>query len=377
MITQKGFKSPSMNIYQIPTFIKRNLSLQFLSYAFLLYLIPIFLVGRVAYQIAYYTIIEEAKQANIQIVADQNDYLDLQMRQLNNLATNIAGIETITNTFDDVKFKNIDSYNSLKTQAEIGTILNGYTNIDGLVSIEIFTMDGRHYHVGDTLDANTIDEVTKQKFLNSALAAPQPINWLGVEKNVNVKSNQKQVVATTMLLKKVDKTTFVQQPVALLVINTSLQELKKHFAEIDLGSDAYLVVVDNDNEIIYAPDETLWGGQLDNKTTQLLKENNYRPFTMKQQEKMLVTPQRSTLTGWTILSFVPYRIFAQKTVLIAITIAFSLLVCLVLLTIGLLIVNKSIIFPIKTITNCFRSLQTGEVNWNERLTVTQENEMGN
>src|SRR4051812_35038142 len=87
--------------------------------------------------------------------------------------------------------KTRDSFTNLATQARIGYILNSYLNIKGLVSIDIFTADGTHYHVGDTLDtANTRQDV-RQHIYKGALASSSIVHWAGVEDNVNGSSSHR------------------------------------------------------------------------------------------------------------------------------------------------------------------------------------------
>ena len=69
------------------------------------------------------------------------------------LITNISGVDDIQDAIHDVgKYDPTDSYTKLTTHAQIGYILSGYINLKGLVSIDIFTPGGAHYHVGDTLN---------------------------------------------------------------------------------------------------------------------------------------------------------------------------------------------------------------------------------
>ncbi len=54
-----------------------------------------------------------------------------------------------------------DDYGHLATQAHIGYILNGYLNLDGLVSIDLFSADSQHFHVGDTLNGSRLDKAAR------------------------------------------------------------------------------------------------------------------------------------------------------------------------------------------------------------------------
>ena len=51
-------------------------------------------------------------------------------------------------SIDDIKLvlanenKNIDDYSRLATQAKIGEIISGFTNLNGLISIDIYSLTG-------------------------------------------------------------------------------------------------------------------------------------------------------------------------------------------------------------------------------------------
>ena len=50
------------------------------------------------------------------------------------------------NGFRRAAWRRIDTTTKLATQARIGYPLNGYMDLRGLVSIDMFTPNGRHYH---------------------------------------------------------------------------------------------------------------------------------------------------------------------------------------------------------------------------------------
>ena len=125
----------------------------------------------------------------------QRDYLELQIDQVESLIGNLMSVEAITAVFAPAG-NSADIYDELATQARIGYLLNGYMDVHGLVSIDIFIINGRHYHVGDTLDVRSIDEHERDALFAAAERDPDTILWAGIEPNVNRQSRHRQVIAT-------------------------------------------------------------------------------------------------------------------------------------------------------------------------------------
>src|SRR3954469_8462039 len=149
--------------------LKFNITLRFIAYLMILSFLPILAIGMTAIEVSRSILATEASRHAAQQVSSQQDYLHVEMDQVESLIANISGVDTIAEALSQ-SGQPRDSFTNLATQARIGYILNSYLNIKGLVSIDIFTADGTHYHVGDTLDtANTRQDV-RQHIYEGALA---------------------------------------------------------------------------------------------------------------------------------------------------------------------------------------------------------------
>ena len=67
------------------------------------------------------------------------------MDNVESLVANLSGNDEINTAMSSDTSKS--SYDKLTTQAKIGYILSGYTNLKGLVSIDIFSNDNTHYRL--------------------------------------------------------------------------------------------------------------------------------------------------------------------------------------------------------------------------------------
>src|SRR6185436_7016908 len=102
-----------------------------------------------------------------------------------------SGVEGIS-TGLATPFDPADNYARLSMQARIGYILNGYVNIRGLVSIDIFSERGAHYHVGDTLDVGVLRRDLLDDLRRRTAASTRPVYWAGLVDNVNRNSHVPQ-----------------------------------------------------------------------------------------------------------------------------------------------------------------------------------------
>ena len=84
------------------------------------------------------------------ILKQNRDNLDLRLEQVESLISNLSGEETITEVLTSEAHQN-NSFDDLATKARIGYTLNSFLNLKGLVSIDLLSVNGNAYHVGDTL----------------------------------------------------------------------------------------------------------------------------------------------------------------------------------------------------------------------------------
>jgi hypothetical protein len=131
--------------------LSRKIIVRYTLFLISIAIFPLLFIGIISYKTSSHTLQEAENRFSQVLLSHQQKLLELQLGQVENLIANISGVETITRALDDREVK-VDTYTSLATQAQIGYILNGYLHLEGLVSIDIFTEGGAHYHVGDTLE---------------------------------------------------------------------------------------------------------------------------------------------------------------------------------------------------------------------------------
>jgi PAS domain S-box-containing protein len=308
-------------------------------------------------------------------VADQKAYLELHVEQVEGLIANLSGVETIIDALDDANSAG-DTYTDLATQARIGYILDGYSNLKGLISIDIFTMSGAHYHVGDTLNVSNIRADVKARVFDLALQADHRTVWTGIEDNVNANSSARKVLTAARILRKIDLHAQQPRPIGLLLVNYSVDYLYDYFNQIDLGEGAYLMIVDADNRVIYHPDKRYFGSHVSADVVRKLTGAAGTFTDTIDGQAMLLTYQRSEMREWMVLSFIPVATLLAPTAAIGDTTLLVLAGSFSVVALSAWWISRRMVRPIRQVTHHFKLLQAGMLDQQPRLVAQGRDEIG-
>jgi len=356
-----------------------SIKYKFLIYILIISIIPLVILGWISYSSSNSIITEEAKKASERNLSIEKQYTDLILEEVESLIANISGIEDIKKSML-IKPDETSDYNKLITQVKIGNILSGYSNLKGLVSIDIFSDLGAHYHIGDTLDFQQTNTILRDKIYKEALSSPKTVTWLGIEDNVNTTSTYRKVITATKVFKTLDSKTMEENTLGLILVNYDVNMLNDHFKLNDNNS--FYVVIDNKNRIISHPNTDYIGKVIDNK--ELLKrltgESGNFTNTLNIDEsikgKMLVTYEKFEKSDWTLISFLPMKTISMKTAEIREIIFVTLGICLGLSVLIVLLISKQVVQPVNKITNLFKDIQAGTIDLNLRLNASSNDEVG-
>ncbi len=309
-------------------------------------------VGAVSIQLSRSGIESEARSYLIQALRDKTALLDSQLAQIEALAANISGVEEITNTLATTS-SNTDIYSLLATQARIGYVLNNYLNLEGLVSIEIFTMSGLHFHVGETLNVGNLDTSLRDQLIRDSLVNPGSIYWAGIRPNVNSNSKYPNVLVATRMISRLDRETSRQEPVALLVINYDPDYIRKQFAGSAADTSSYMIMLDGQDRFAQHPDASQLGKKADPELLAKLSGNlPHRTSGMLVQSSPLRVPH------WRLAILMPEDIIDRPARGIFQISALVMLASLLVVGVGAYLFMKGIVQPLRDITERFRTLRS-------------------
>ena len=353
-----------------------NITGQFLIYLAGVSIIPLLVLGALAYLVSFSIVKGQVYSYTTELVRDQRSYLDVLLQEVESLMANVSGVEDITNNVLAGKDAQNNTYTDLATQAKIGYILNNYINVNGLISIDIYTEDGRHYHVGDTLRADNINRQARDAIFALAEKAGGNIVWTGVEENINIDSNHKKAITAAKVFNQTDTQTGQTKAVALLVVNYDVEYLHEHLDRTQLGDGAYLMVIDTQNRIIYHPNRQLVGSKVNANFMNSLAGPEGTLTADIDGHSMIVTYTHSENSNWVVASFIPVSNLTTLTIPIATTTIVVLFVAFLVVTGLTFMYNRSLVSPIRQITRTFKQYEDGELDLSTRLKHNHDDEIG-
>jgi signal transduction histidine kinase len=255
-----------------------SITARLLSYLLLAGLVPLVLLAISAFDISRRIVVEQAGQFHLQQVSNLRAYLRLYADQIESLAANVAGNEAVGEALEPLPAENSrgrDAFATLNTHAQIGYILNSYVRIKGLVSLDLFSNDGRHFHVGDTLDVSDVDQERVRAMLDEARQTGGGIHWRGIEDNLNRASTQKKVMTVTRVIRHYQPQTGKSEVVGLLVINLDESVVFQVFIEnLNAAQPLNLMLIDGRGRFVYHSNPALIGQEAAADFLALLEAKN-------------------------------------------------------------------------------------------------------
>jgi signal transduction histidine kinase/ActR/RegA family two-component response regulator len=352
-----------------------NITRKFLLYLLLTSVFPLLVVGVSSYQISRDTIQDQARNYTLELIGHQADYVDTIFDGVESLISNISGVDDIKNTLANDQAINSE-YTRLTTQAKIGYILTGYANLKGLVSIDIHSVGGTHYHVGDTLNTEVTNVEVRERIFAAAARSSGLIVWTGIEDNINASSKHRKVITAIKELRSIDSATLQERPIAYLVINYDVDSLHEHFGEVDLGDGTFFLMVDADHRVVLHTDKSKIGKRIDPAFIQRLDKDQDTLIESIEGRDMLVSYSRTSRKDWLLMSFIPVSKLTARAVTIRNNTILIVAICFAFVIATAYLFSRGVVSPIRRMTEVFKRIQDGSINWKTRLAVGPRDEIG-
>ena len=301
-------------------------------------------------------------------------YIDLVMDNVESLIANLSGIDAINNAL--TVEADGSPYDKLTTQARIGYILSGYTNLKGLVSIDLFSINGMHYHVGETLNADNINEEVLSELYIDIEECQGFVHWDGIESNVNLNSDYAKVITAARMLHIEAGADGSAGAEGLLVVSYDPGVFSDVF---DAGADqlGYTLILDKRDRIVYHPDSAYIGHTLTDDLSVRIETSEDGYFTQKiDGTDMFVVFDNTQKGNWTVAKFVPVNSIVAS----ANSRTFVFVILIAMITAVAVVhgrgMSTQFIQPIKKITDTFRHLQSGDFSHAAKLKIVHQDEIG-
>jgi PAS domain S-box-containing protein len=350
-----------------------NITLKFFIYLALVSLVPLLALGWASYRTSQKALSEEAKTFTSELLEEKRKGLDLVMDTAENLITNLSGIDEIKSVLGR---RSVDEYERLLTHAKMGNILSGYIRVKGLVSIDIFSSTTKdHFHVGETLNVQDIDRSLVDRLQTETQKSNQTIYWAGVEKNPNRNSRQSKVITTAKVLKTTDAKTLSEKILGLLVVTYDIKAFQSQFAG-DAQKDRSYLILDQKGRLVSAPDRAAVGKMTSHSLLErFVGPTGYFTYRISGRETF-VTYRKIARSDWVLVSLVPVTKLEANITEIRRNSILALVVCSAFCLVISIGVSRSLIRPIRQITDNFKSLKDGAIDSGTRLSEDSRDEIG-
>ena len=133
-----------------------NITVKLLGYLLVAGIVPLTVLGLSALEISKSIVLEQARAQNIHVVGGFASYLGLYQDQVEDLAAGIGGNEIVSESLRLADQPIASGFDVLNQRAKIGYTLNSYVRVKGLVSIDLFSLGGTHFQVGEALKADPV-----------------------------------------------------------------------------------------------------------------------------------------------------------------------------------------------------------------------------
>ena len=348
---------------------------KFLLYLFLIGIVPLLALGVSSYEIARATLQKEVSDYTHELVEEYAVYLDRLCAEIEGLTANIAGVKGIRSLLQ-TQSASTNDFTSMATRAQIGNILSDYIRIEGLVSIDIVSGTGAYYHIGDTLDTESVRQDVRDRIIAAAAGSDRVVVWTGIEDNINATSHHAKVLTAVRTLKTLDTDTRKERVLGHLVINYDPSDLHQQFARVDLGQGAFLVIIDREDRIIYHPDEQHLGNRLNPVFLRRLRGEQAAFNTFVDGRDTFVVHAVAERTGWRVLGFIPVERLTAQTVHIRDNTVLVVGLCLIFIAALALQLSRSVVAPVRRLTRVFEDIQRDDADWSMRFDSNRSDEIG-
>jgi signal transduction histidine kinase/CheY-like chemotaxis protein len=333
-----------------------NITVKLLGYLLVAGIVPLTVLGFSALEIAKRIVLEQARTENVHLVGGFASYLALYRDQIEDLATNISGNEAVGGALRIADDANASGFDSLNLRAQIGYTLNSYVRVKGLVSLDLFSLGGAHFHVGETLNITPVASDAVQALIAQASDAKTPTLWRGIGLNINKNSRFAQVNTVVRAIRHFSPATGKTDTVGVLVISLTDDIMREYVARVPLPTGQALMQLDRNGNIALHSEVRRVGEAFPPVMLDMLRQQQSTQSFRLDGEEMLMDASATPAEQGHIVLLTPRQLITGKVDQLTWT-------TLVLLLVGLLGVAaltlryaRTVVAPIRAVSGGFTRL---------------------
>jgi signal transduction histidine kinase/CheY-like chemotaxis protein len=335
-----------------------NITVKLVGYLLVAGIVPLTILGFSALEIAKRIVIEQAQGEHVQAVGNLASYLALYHDQIEDLASNIAGNEAIGSALKSADSASSTGYDALNVRTQIGYTLNSYVRVKGLTSLDLFSVKGEHFHVGETLNVSAVPRNAAQTLLQEATGAKSPTLWRGIGPNINSSSRFGQVSSVVRAIRYFSPETGKTETVGVLVISLTDEIMTEYLRSGALSAGQKLMQIDPRGRIVLHSDRTLVGQTLAPALLDIIRRNQGTQQLVLDGEEVLMDASPAHASHGNVVIITPRRLVTARVD----RLTQATLAMLVLGLLGVIALTwryaRTVVAPIRAVSGGFNSLQS-------------------
>ncbi|MFA6444804.1 MAG: PAS domain S-box protein, partial [Sterolibacterium sp.] len=331
--------------------------------------LPLLIFQVVSYRTTLQAVIDDATHHHLQLLGNQRDYLRLQTDQIDSLSENPAWAGELSrlHSSDEAGGGFRSGYDDLAARMRIGHLVSGYSGLSGLESIDLYTAKGVRYHIGEADGGPDERGGLQDRYLARTLAAQGRIVWYGIDDDAKPATNGRKAIVVARSISRVGASGSKTETVGMLLMNYSTEYLHDHFNALDLGSGAYLLLVDARQRLLFHPDSQLIGQPIAAALGQLLQGPSGSIAIRLGDEDVLLSYLQIPDKQWYLLSVVPQATLTAPMRNIQRSGVALLFANLLLIGLFIRMYTRQVVEPIRAVTQGFRDFQANRLDPDWRL----------
>jgi len=336
--------------------LRYNITVKLLGYLLVAGIVPLTAMGFSALEIAKRIVVEQAHEEHLHVVDGFAAFLSLYHDQIEDLATNIVGNEAVGEALQVADDASSNSYDALNLRAQVGYILNSYVRVKGLTSLDLFSVGGAHFHVGETLAISPVSIGTVDALIKQAIAASTPTFWRGIGPNINQNSRYSQVTTVMRTIRHFSPTTGHINTVGVLVISLTDDIMKDYVHHAPLPTGQALVQLDQHGNMALHSDSSQLGQAFPPVLLDLVRnKQGTQSFRLDGKEVLMDVSYADPEHGYVVL-ITPRDLVTGRVNRMTLTIVSLLLLGLLGVMVLTLRYARMVVTPIRAVSRGFQRL---------------------
>lgn len=329
---------------------------------FLMSVIPLATIGVISYTKSYKAIEEKISVYSQQILIQTEGKLDSMLKNIEDISLQIVSSNEIQALLDESRSSDASKKEIIKGKIEqkLGNIVSTRNDIIG-VNILMKGSDDI-FISGETL-------VDLKNFKGSIVynltdKSREKLVWTGAHKNENAMATYTYITTLSRNIKSLD----TGSDLAILVIGVKEFAIADTYSYIDLGPTGFVFIVDDKGNVVSHLHKNLItkpAGYSFIPKVLGQPEGNERTFPAELDgQKVLISYTVSDITGWHMISVVPYDYLMNRTKDLGwFTFGTGLLILLISILVSLLI-SFSISRPVEKLVKAMKRVEDGDLSVN-------------